>query len=51
VQLGGDAFADDDAAEVARILCEIVELLELAHREGTVSDFNGNACARFSFDD
>ena len=39
-----DAFVDDDAAEVARILREVADKLENGERVFPIRDINGNQC-------
>ncbi len=47
IHTNNDAFASDDAGEVATILRRVVEALECGTRDAFVYDTNGNRVGRF----
>lgn len=42
-----EAFSDDPALEIARILREVIRKLELGQTEGACMDVNGNRVGEF----
>lgn len=49
IKTDNDAFADDEGAEVARILRDIAQDIEEGRTSGPCMDINGNKVGHWSF--
>lgn len=47
IKTGNEAFADDPAIELARILRRVADRIEVGETDGKCMDVNGNAVGAF----